>query len=103
MVVSLAELKRTQLYSEELSIDLRRGSDKEYFKWFLASLLFGGRISETIARITYQTFVRHKFLTPRKILKAGWPFLVSTIMREGGYVRYDGRKSSQILRDCETL
>jgi hypothetical protein len=24
-------------------------------------------------------------------------------MREGGYVRYDGRKSTQILRDCETL
>lgn len=24
-------------------------------------------------------------------------------MREGGYVRYDGRKSTQILRDCEML
>lgn len=24
-------------------------------------------------------------------------------MREGGYVRYDGRKSTQVLRDCETL
>ena len=30
-------------------------------------------------------------------------FLVSTVMREGGYVRYDGRKSTQILRDCDTL
>jgi len=28
---------------------------------------------------------------------------VSTIMHEGGYVRYDGRKSTQVLRDCETL
>jgi hypothetical protein len=25
------------------------------------------------------------------------------IMREGGYVRYDGRKSTQVLRDCERL
>jgi len=29
--------------------------------------------------------------------------LVNPIMREGGYVRYDGRKSSQILRDCQML
>lgn len=103
MAISLAELKRTQLYSEELGVELRRGGDKECFKWFLASLLFGGRISETIARNTYRAFERHKLLTPRKILKAGWDFLVYPIMWEGGYVRYDGRKSSQILRDCETL
>jgi len=24
-------------------------------------------------------------------------------MRESGYVRYDGRKSTQVLRDCEML
>lgn len=24
-------------------------------------------------------------------------------MRDGGYVRYDGRKSTQVLRDCEEL
>jgi hypothetical protein len=24
-------------------------------------------------------------------------------MREGGYVRYDNRRSRQVLRDCETL
>ena len=32
-----------------------------------------------------------------------WDYLVNPIMREGGYVRYDGRKSEQILRDCRTL
>jgi hypothetical protein len=35
--------------------------------------------------------------TPREILAAGWDFLVNPVMREGGYVRYDGRKSTQIL------
>ncbi len=25
------------------------------------------------------------------------------VTREGGYVRYDGRKSTQVLRDCEGL
>jgi hypothetical protein len=101
--ITIASLKRSQLYCEELGIDLRRGADVEYFKWFLACLLFGGHISETIAKHTYHAFRRHKLLTPRKIINAGWEFLVNPIMREGGYVRYDGRKSTQILRDCDTL
>lgn len=103
VAVSLKELKRTRLYSEELGIDLKKGGDEEYFKWFLASLLFGGHISETIASKTYRVFERHELLTPDKILQAGWSFLVHPIMWEGGYVRYDGKKSTQILRDCETL
>jgi hypothetical protein len=97
------ELRRSVLYSEELGIDLARGDAEEDFKWFLASLLFGGRITETIARNTYRACERHGLLTPGAILDAGWDFLVSRVMREGGYVRYDGRKSQQILRDCRQL
>jgi hypothetical protein len=78
-------------------------ADPELFKWFLASLLFGARITEAIARNTYRACVRHGLVTPGRILEAGWDFLVNPIMREGGYVRYDGRKSTQLLRDCETL
>jgi hypothetical protein len=100
---SLEALKHSRLFSEELGIDLARGSDEAYFKWFLASLLYGGRISATIAEHTYRAFERHALLHPRRILDAGWDYLVNPIMREGGYVRYDGRKSTQILRDCETL
>lgn len=96
-------LERSLLYSEELGIDLARQSDAEYFLWFLASLLFGARISETTAKNTYRSFIRHGLTNPQKILKAGWDFLVDPVMREGGYVRYDGRKSTQVLRDCEML
>jgi len=96
-------LERSELYSEELGIDLAKRSDAEYFRWFLASLLFGGRISETIAKNTYRSFIRHGLSNPRKILDAGWDFLVNPVMREGGYVRYDGRKSAQVLRDCGLL
>lgn len=99
----VAALERTELYSEELGIDLSARTEQQLFRWFLASLLFGGHITETIARHTYQAFVRHHLLTPRKILDAGWEFLINPIMREGGYVRYDGRKSAQILQDCEQL
>jgi len=37
------ELERSLLYSEELGIDLAKRSDAVYFRWFLASLLFGAR------------------------------------------------------------
>jgi hypothetical protein len=97
------ELRRSVLYSEELGIDLARGDADEDFKWFLASLLFGGRITETIARNTYRACERHGLVTPGAILDAGWDFLVGRVMREGGYVRYDGRKSQQLLRDCRQL
>lgn len=96
-------LEQSLLYSEELGIDLASGTDAACFHWFLASLLFGARISETTAKNTYRSFVRHGLTSPQKIVAAGWDFLVYPVMREGGYVRYDGRKSTQVLRDCETL
>ncbi|HXJ33448.1 MAG TPA: hypothetical protein VMS22_05345 [Candidatus Eisenbacteria bacterium] len=98
-----AALARTTLYSEELGIELARNTDAECFRWFLASVLFGARISEDIAKNTFRVFVRHRMTSPRAIVRAGWDFLVDPIMREGGYVRYDGRKSTQVLRDCQTL
>ena len=101
--VTARMLERSELYSEELGIDLARGSDRQYFSWFIASILFGGHISETIARNTYRAFEEHALTTPNRILEAGWDFLVDPVMREGGYVRYDGRKSDQMLRDCRVL
>jgi hypothetical protein len=101
--VTRRELERSLLYSKELGINLAGRSDSAYFRWFLASILFGARISETTAKNTYRSFVRHGLTSPRKIVQAGWDFLVYPVMREGGYVRYDGRKSTQVLRDCETF
>jgi endonuclease III len=102
-MTDLAQLKQSRLYSEELGIELSTDDEKQYFRWFLASLLFGGHISETIARHTYQAFCRHRLTAPSDILSAGWNFLVNPIMRDGGYVRHDFSKSDQILRDCQTL
>ena len=103
MGIDVAELERAELYSEELGIDLSTGEDDALFAWFLASLLFGARISEEIARNTYRSFERHGLLSPERISDAGFEFLVDPVMREGGYVRYDNRRSRQVLRDCETL
>ena len=93
-------LEQNLLYSQELGIELSRRRDAMYFRWFLARILLGGRISETITKNTYRAFIHHGLTTPRKILGAGWGFLVKSIMREGGYVRYDGRKQHCVEVEC---
>jgi endonuclease III len=99
----LATLEKAPLYSEELGLDLASGRERDLFLWFLASLLFGQRISETIARHTFESFLRHRLDSPEKIIAAGWDYLVNPVMHEGGYVRYDESKSRKLLRDCRTL
>ena len=101
--ITLDRLKETMLYSEELGIQLNLKTDEEFFKWFLASVLFGARISETIAKRTYRAFEKYGLLVPIKILNAGWDFLVNPVMREGGYVRYDEKTSRQVLNNCKVL
>ncbi len=100
---TLKALKKSRLYSEELDISLKKRPDAELFKWFLASVLFGARISGTIAERTYRAFEKYNRLTPEAILDAGWDFLVNPIMREGGYVRYDEKTSREILSNCQML
>ncbi len=103
MDVTIESLKKERTYSEELGIDLKGAGDREVFKWFLASVLFGARISETNAMRTYRAFERHDLLTPERILEAGWDFLVNPVMREGGYVRYDEKTSREVLSNCKML
>jgi endonuclease III len=103
MEINVNKLKKSILYSEELGIELKKNNDDELFKWFLASILFGARISESIAKNTYKTFEKYNLIEPQKILEAGWDFLVNPIMREGGYVRYDFKTSTKILKICEAL
>jgi hypothetical protein len=96
-------LSRSRLYSEELGIDLAEGGDPALFRWFLASQLFGARISEPLALRTYHALEHHGLVSPEAILAAGWDFLVNPVMREGGYVRYDESKSRQLLRNARAL
>lgn len=91
-----------RLYSEELGIKLRSRKDAELFKWFLAAILFGARISQTIAAKTYKEFERAKVLTPDAIIKAGWHRLVK-ILDAGGYVRYDFSTADDLLAVAKFL
>jgi len=82
------------LYSEDLKIDLSQPFGR--FQWFLASILFGARISEKIASKTYRAFQEAGIDTPEKILSAGWNELVR-ILDAGGYVRYDFSTATKLI------
>jgi len=82
------------LYSRDLDIDLIQEQGR--FEWFLACLLFGARISETIAANTYLCFKRAGINMPDSILAAGWDRLVG-ILDSGGYVRYDFSTATKLL------
>jgi len=91
-----------QRYSEVLGIKLGEGDEKEIFKWFLASLLFGAPITESAAIKTFGRFEQHSVLTPRQILRTGWEGLVA-ILDEGGYTRYDYKTADKLLEVANNL
>jgi hypothetical protein len=85
------------LFSARLGIALNGLDSGELFRWFLASLLFGARIAESVAARTYQAFLEHGLTTPERIAAADLGELLQ-IMAEGGYVRYDGITSRKVQR-----
>src|SRR5512141_2918677 len=88
------------LYSEDLKIDLSQPSGR--FLWFLASILFGARISEKTAARTYRTFQEAGIDTLEKILSAGWDGLVR-ILDAGGYARYDFSTATKLINIMSAL
>jgi hypothetical protein len=90
--------KYGKLYSHELGID----PEKEPFKWFLASILFGARISTTIAKNTYKAYEEAGLTTPHKIVQIDWLQLIEVHGR-GGYVRYDGITAEYVHGIAEKL
>jgi len=89
-------------FSESLGITLLKKEPSEIFKWFLASILFGARISETIVINTYNEFKKECVLTPNDILKTGWDGLVG-ILDNGGYVRYDFKTATKLQKIMKDL
>jgi endonuclease III len=89
-------------FSVSLGINLDQAESHEVFKWFLASILYGARISETIANNTYRMFERNGVLSPDRILETGWDGLV-LILDMGGYVRYDFKTATKLLEVVAAL
>jgi hypothetical protein len=89
-------------YASSLGIDLAAADAGERFKWFLAAVLFGTRISAALAIRTWKVFAAREVLTPERILQTGWDGLVA-ILDAGGYVRYDYKTATKLLDVCTSL
>ncbi|MDP1845871.1 MAG: hypothetical protein Q8L09_03920 [Candidatus Moranbacteria bacterium] len=89
-------------YASALGIGLAAPDAGERFKWFLAALLYGTRISEALATRTWREFAARGVLTPDRIVETGWDGLV-VILDAGGYVRYDYKTATKLLAVCTVL
>jgi endonuclease III len=88
-------------FSRELGIEVAQGPIERQ-KWFLAAILFGARISGSLAARTYRVFAREGVVTPAAILETGWEGLVA-LLDAGGYARYDFKTATKLLTIMETL
>jgi endonuclease III len=95
-------MEQKKIEAHNLGIDLASRQESEYFKWFLACLLFGKPIQQGVARRTYDEFVKEGLTTPEAILQAGWDKLVEVLDR-GHYVRYDFSTATKLLDVCKAL
>lgn len=94
---------RRQLLPRDLGFELRAGDEPSLFKWFLASFLFGNRISQDIAAATWRVLVDgHGCDTPRKICTFNHGQLVR-MLGDGGYRRYDESTATRLSLLCRTL
>ncbi len=91
------------LSAADLGITVKKNDEESLFRWFLASFLFGKRISQTIAAATWRRLVEtHGRDTPRKLCHCSHAQLVR-ILGEGGYARYDESTADRLALLCRTL
>ena len=95
-------MEQKKIYAEELGIDLSSKQEAEYFKWFLACLLFGKPIQQEVAKRTYFEFVNDALTNPDAIIQAGWDKLVE-VLDKGHYVRFDYSTATKLLDVCRAL
>ncbi|PIG88628.1 ATPase involved in DNA replication initiation [Aspergillus arachidicola] len=87
---------KREIQATELGIDLSSRTESEYFKWFLACLLFGKPVQQGVAKRAFLELVQEGITSPDAILAAGWDRLVE-ILDEGHYVRYDFSTATKLL------
>lgn len=95
-------MKKKNINSKDLNINLASKKEQELFKWFLACLLFGKPIQQQVAKQTYFEFIKEGLITPDALLNAGWDKLV-VVLDKGHYVRYDFSTATKLLDIAKKL
>jgi len=103
-MIAPAELVRSHggSYATELGIELAAADSGERFKWLLAAILYGTRITEQLATRAWREFAARGVLAPQRMLDTGWDGLVA-VLDAGGYVRYDFKTATKLLAVCTSL
>lgn len=91
-------LRNSFKYTKMYNMDIK----KDPFPWFLLSIFLAARISEKIAKRTFELFIKYDLLTPEKIVDAGWDSIVE-ILDEGGYTRYDFKTATKIINISKAI
>lgn len=89
-------------YATSLGISLDSVDSNERFRWLIASLLFGARISASLASRAWHELDTHRVLTPQCMLDTGRDGLVA-LLDAGGYARYDFKTADKLLAVCNSL
>jgi len=94
---------RRQLIPRDLGFEVRPGDEASLFGWFLASFLFGNRISQAIAARAWHVIVQeHGCDTPARLGACSHAQLVH-MLGEGGYRRYDESTATRLSLLCRAL
>lgn len=95
-------MSRRTSYARHLGIRLASRKEEEFFKWFLACLLFGKPIQTEIAEGAWHALIAEKLTSPQAVLRAGWDKLVLLLDR-AHYVRYDFSTATKLLEVSREL
>lgn len=79
---------RKDLTPGDLDIDPASGSPQQLYRWFLASVLFGRPIQQTVAAETYRILLGAGLTSPAKFAEIKREPL-RRLLDRGGYVRLD--------------
>jgi len=96
----LAQYGRT--YSEELGINVARGTPSALFRWLCASLLFSARISTDIAISASRALAAARWTTPERMASSTWAER-TRVLNRSGYARYDESTSRMLGHDAELI
>lgn len=94
-------MTHTTITADDLGLRVER-KEREIFKWFLASYLFGKRIHQDVARKTWEVFMKHGIDSPKKIANQSHQQLVD-LLGEGAFRRYDESTARNMLDMARTL
>lgn len=83
-------------HAAALGIELAGLGAEQIYQWFLAAVLYGARIPESVATRAWREFARSGVMTPQGMLATGWDGLVA-ILDRGGYARYDYKTATKLL------